>query len=164
MNYEVKEFIKDNQELIKDKAWDQVYDNAQITLDSSSTGELTKTLLSVGIDPIEQAGLDYIPEYYLSDTRIKEFNIPDTVHLLGEGCFSYTQLKKIIVPESVTQIGAYAFYESDIEEIWIMGHIEDLGAQAFHNCNGILYCKKDSTVDVYLAGNDDCNFDLRYID
>ena len=27
-----------------------------------------------------------------------------------------------------------------------------------------MYCKKDSTVDIYLAGNDDCNFDLRYID
>ena len=109
LTFEVKEFIEDNIDLIESGAWDQIYDNAKFTLDSESTGNFTEAMLAIGEDPLDT--LDYIPDYYLSEAKIESFNIPDHIHELCEGCFSYSSLKEIVIPDSVTTIGMYAFYE-----------------------------------------------------
>ena len=62
LTFEVKEFIEDNIDLIEDRAWDQVYDNARFNLDSESMGLFTEAILSIGETPLDV--LEYIPDYY----------------------------------------------------------------------------------------------------
>lgn len=163
LTFEVKEFIEDNIDLIENDCWDEVYDNAQFNLDSSSTGLFTKIMLEQGIDPIERQGLDYIPNYYLSDVDLVEYNIPKGVHEVGEGAFSYTRMPKLTIPEEVNSIGSYAFYESNIKEIIILSKDTIIGDQAFHNCADDLevYCIKGSPVADRLSEFEDIS--VRYI-
>lgn len=121
LTYEVKEFIEDNIDLIEDRAWDQIYDNAKFNLDSESTGGFTNAMLSIGIDPVKDSNLDYIPEYYLTDQSIDTYSIEDSVQSIEEGAFAYSKIKKIVIPESVTSIGSYAFYDClKLEEVTIL--------------------------------------------
>ena len=163
MSPEVKQFIQDNKDLIEENKWDQVYDNAVFNLDSDSTGELGKIFLGLGINPI--AELDYIPDYYLSSTDIKSFTIPNHIHLLSEGCFSYCeQLDEIIIPESVTQIAKFAFYCcANLKKITILSdNIIDLSITAFDQVHpdAVIICKKETLADSYAQEN---NFKVQYI-
>ena len=151
---EVKEFIEDNIDLIENNCWDQIYDNATFTLDSESTGVLTTILLHQGIDPIELQGLDYIPDYYLSDAPISSFRIPRAIHSLGEGCFSYTGLTSITIPENVKVLRDYVFYECAVlTKVTFEGSCNgvDIGSRVFHGCPDelVIRCKKGSDVDTY---------------
>lgn len=152
LTFEVKEFIEQNIDLIEEKRWDEVYDNASFNLDSESTGKFTKAMLDIGLDPIAEQGLDWIPDYYLSDVNLTTFNIPDTIHHLGEGCFSYSSLKSITIPESVETLGDYVFYEcAKLEEVIVLGDIRDIGSRVFYDCseNLVVKCKENSPVDIY---------------
>lgn len=169
LTFEVKEFIEDNIELINDAKWDQVYDNARFTLDSTSTGGVTQALLDCGIDPIVEGDLDYIPEYYLSDTNIETFDVPSTVVHLGEGCFSYSKLKKMIIPEQVKSVGSYAFYDCfELREIIFLTDNCKFGAHFLSHFpeDLIIRCKKDSRVSSYLQSElefYDADSQLEYI-
>ena len=152
LTFEVKEFIEQNIDLIEDKRWDEVYENATFNLDSESTGKFTKAMLDIGLDPIAEQGLDWIPDYYLSDTSIVEFDIPNTIHSLGEGCFSYTSIIKIIIPESVKTLRDYVFYEcSALKEVTFLDDVVDIGSRVFYGCPDelVIKCKKNSYVDEY---------------
>lgn len=146
LTFEVKEFIEDNIDLIEDRAWDQIYDNARFTLDSESTGGFTLAMLDIGEDPLDT--LDYIPDYYLSDAKIESFNIPNHILELCEGCFSYSSLKKIIIPDSVTTIGMYAFYECPLlKRITIPPTVTSIEGNAFQNTDCVIVCKEGSEAD-----------------
>lgn len=148
----VKEFIEDNIDLIEDRAWDQIYDNAVYHLDSESIGGFTLAMLSIGEDPLET--LDYIPDYYLSDAKIESFNIPDHIHQLCEGCFSYSSLKEIVIPDSVTTIDMYAFYDcTDLERVKIPPNVISIADNSFNNSETIVVCKKGSYAEQYAQEN-----------
>lgn len=163
LSFELKEFIEDNIQLIEDKCWDQVYDNASFTLDSDTCGKLTETLLSLGIDPIQEQGFDWIPDYYLSNTGIKEFSIPENIHLIGEGAFSYSKLTSITIPKSVETIRDYVFYEcSDLKSVTILGDIRDIGSKVFYNCSEdlVISCERFTSIAEYAK---QLNLKLNYI-
>ena len=152
LTFEVKEFIEENIDLIEENRWDEVYDNASFNLDSDSTGMFTKAMLDIGLDPVAEQGLDWIPDYYLSGTSITEFTIPNTLHSLGEGCFSYSSLKTITIPESVETLRDYVFYEcANLEEVIVLGDTRDIGSKVFYGCseNLVVKCKEKSPVDIY---------------
>ena len=152
LTFEVKEFIEQNIDLIEEKRWDEVYDNASFNLDSDSTGAFTKAILDIGLDPITEQGLDWIPDYYLSSTSITSFNIPNTIHSLGEGCFSYSAIKRITIPESVETLRDYVFYDcANLEEVVVLGDTKDIGSRVFYGCseNLVVKCKENSPVDIY---------------
>lgn len=147
LTFEVKEFIEDNIDLIEDKAWDQIYDNAKFTLDSESTGKFTEAMLAIGEDPLET--LDYIPDYYLSDAKIESFNIPNHIHELGEGCFSYSSLREIVIPDSVTTIGMYAFYECpQLKRVTIPPTVKSIEGKVFQHTDCVIVCKQESEANI----------------
>lgn len=163
MEYVIKEFIEDNIDLIEEKDWDTVYDNAVFNLDSTSVGLFTVAMLKAGLNPIEEAGLDYIPSYYLSDVHLVSTKIPDGIHLLSEGCYCYSKLEKITIPESVEEIGDYVFYGcASLKEVTVLGHIRSVGSQVFHDCHEdlVIRCKEGSVMDMYAQ---DCNLTVEYI-
>lgn len=158
LTFEVQEFIKNNIDLIEDRAWDQIYDNAQSTLDSDSTGEFTLAMLDIGEDPLKT--LDYIPEYYLSDVKIDSFTIPNHILELGEGCFSFSSLKEIVIPDSVITIGMYAFYEcSQLKRVVIPPSVQYIAGNSFYPFDGIIVCKEGSAAEIYAIN---CNIDVEY--
>lgn len=158
LTFEVKEFIEDNIDLIEDRAWDQIYDNALFNLDSESTGKFTEAMLAIGEDPLKY--LDYIPDYYLSDAKIESFNIPARIHELGEGCFSYSFLKEIVIPDSVTSIRMYAFYECpQLKRVTIPPTVTSIEVNAFQNTDCVIVCKEGSAAEIYAI---DCNIEVKY--
>ena len=158
LTFEVKEFIEDNIDLIEDRAWDQIYDNARFNLDSESTGGFTLVMLYIGEDPLET--LDYIPEYYLSDANIESFNIPNHILELSEGCFSYSSLKEITIPDSVTTIGMYAFYECpQLKRVVIPSSVQNIEGNSFYPFDGVIVCKEGSAAEMYAIN---CNIDVEY--
>lgn len=158
LTFEVKEFIEDNIDLIENKSWDQIYDNASLNLDSMSTGQFTQALLGVGENPLET--LDYIPDYYLSDATMETFNIPNHIHELCEGCFSYSSLKEIIIPDGVTTIGMYAFYEcSQLKRVVIPPSVQNIEGNSFYPFDGVIVCKEGSAAEIYAIN---CNIDVEY--
>lgn len=163
LTFEVKEFIEQNIDLIEENRWDEVYDNATFNLDSESTGAFTKAMLDIGLDPIREQGLDYIPDYYLSDSTLTTYDIPSNVHHLGEGCFSYSGLSSITIPESVSTLGNYVFYECELlEEVIVLGNIVDMGSRVFWGCSDslVIRCKQDSAIDTYAR---EMNLTVEYI-
>lgn len=146
LTFEVKEFIENNIDLIEDRAWDQIYDNARFTLDSESTGGFTLAMLEIGEDPLET--LDYIPDYYLSDAKIESFNIPNHILELSEGCFAYSSLKEISISDGVTTIGMYAFYECPyLKRVVIPPTVTSIEGNAFQNTDCVIVCKQESAAD-----------------
>ena len=149
----LKEFIEENIDLIEENRWDEVYENASFDLDSTdSTGMFTEAMLDIGLDPIAEQELDWIPDYYLSGTSITEFTIPNTIHSLGEGCFSYSSLKTITIPASVETIRDYVFYEcANLEEVIVLGDTRDIGSKVFYGCpeNLVVKCKERSPFETY---------------
>ena len=158
LTFEVKEFIENNIDLIEDRAWDQIYDNARFTLDSESTGRFTLAMLDIGEDPLEY--LDYIPEYYLSDAKIDSFIIPDHILELSEGCFSYSSLKEIVIPYSVTTIGMYSFYDCpQLKRVVIPPTVQNIEGNSFYLFDGVIVCKEGSAAEIYAIN---CNIDVEY--
>ena len=158
LTFEVKEFIEDNIDLIENKAWDQIYDNAKFTLDSESTGKFTEAMLAIGEDPLET--LDYIPEYYLSDAKIESFTIPNHILELSEGCFAYSSLKEIVIPDSVTTIGMYAFYECpQLKRVVIPPSVQNIEGNSFYPFDGVIVCKEGSAAEIHAIN---CNIDVEY--
>lgn len=151
MTDEIQEFIELNIDLIENDQWNKVYDNATIYLDSESTGGLTQVLLDIGIDPLQQQHLDYIPEYYLSGATIDTFVIPSHVQELQEGCFSYSDIKEIVIPQGVKTIGKYAFYEClRLHKIVIPDSVTDILDEAFEFTDGVVfYCSEESYAHRY---------------
>lgn len=146
LTFELKEFIENNIELIEDRAWDQIYDNARLALDSESTGNFTLAMLEIGEDPLET--LDYIPDYYLSDAKIESFNIPNHIHELFEGCFSFSSLKEIVIPDSVTTIGMYAFYACpQLKRVVIPPSVQHIEGNSFYLFEGVIVCKENSAAE-----------------
>lgn len=156
MTDEVKEFIELNIDLIENNEWNKVYDNATIYLDSESTGGLTQVLLDIGIDPLQEQHLDYIPEYYLSGAAIDTFVIPSYIQELQEGCFSYSDIKELHIPEGVRTIGKYAFYEClSLHKIFIPSSVEDILDEAFDFTDGVVvYCSEGSYAHEYAMQHD----------
>lgn len=158
LTFEVKEFIENNIDLIEDRAWDQIYDNARFTLDSESTGGFTLAMLEIGENPL--ATLDYVPEYYLSDAKIESFTIPNHILELSEGCFAYSSLKEIIIPDGVTTIGMYAFYEcSQLKRVVIPPSVQNIEGNSFYPFDGVIVCKEGSAAEIYAIN---CNIDVEY--
>lgn len=158
LTFEVKDFIENNIELIEDRAWDQIYDNARFTLDSESTGGFTLAMLDIGEDPLKT--LDYIPEYYLSDAKIDSFTIPNHILELSEGCFAYSSLKEIIIPDGVTTIGMYAFYDCpQLKRVVIPPSVKHIEATSFYPSDVVIVCKEGSAAEMYAIN---WNMDVEY--
>ena len=102
----IKNIIENNIDLIdkNDKeSWEWVYKKVY-----TYEGELTQTLLEVGIDPAEILG--YIPNLYLHNSTIDYYKIPDNVISIGYAAFADCEnLKHITIPECVESIDDFTF-------------------------------------------------------
>lgn len=151
MNDELKEFIENNIDEINNNEWTSVYDNACFTLDPDNIGILTTTLQSVGIDPIIDGNLDYMPEDYLFGCKLSaEFKIPSVVKKLSYSCFSHASgIDFLEIPESVTEIDELVFFNSLIKYVKIPPSVKNIHITAFDLCDCTIVCKKGTFAEHY---------------
>ena len=150
MNEKVKSIIVKYKELIDNNNFAPVYGNLVIDSAPEIIGEFTQTMLSVGIDPIVDGNLKYMPSYYVSCLPVKTFEIPTTIIRLDEGCFAYCEeLEHITIPENIQRIGRYAFAECGLKELHIPKTVETIDMNAFFQTNITILCEKDSAADHY---------------
>ena len=133
MNDNVKRFILDNQDLINNDKWEDVYEKAINEL-NAYTGIFTELMLEVGIHPEEY--LKELPEYFLSNSNTKEFIIPDNIIYIGNWAFLYCHaLEHIVVNEDVKEIGEQAFYScKNLTKVIIRNPEIEIAANAFIGC------------------------------
>lgn len=135
MTEKVKEFLTDpyNLDLIQNNQWDKVYNKElnNYNFYPKDKGDLTITLLSCGINP-----LDYftykIPDDYLCRIdpgvkMIEEITIPEGIEEIGSSAFCQNEsLLKVNFPKSLYYIDRAAFYECvNLSEINYNGTIAE---------------------------------------
>ena len=137
---ELKTFIHENIDLINKntkESWEKLYERLyDLPRSGLLTGEFTKTIIDAEInDPAEILG--YIPESYLHNSNVTNYEIPNNVTLIGTSAFyDCRSLTNIIIPDSVTSILGYAFYNcSSLASIIIPDNVSSIGDDAFYNCD-----------------------------
>jgi hypothetical protein len=77
------------------------------------------------------------PEAFAACLRVKEFNVPESVEILGARCFEGCSNMETIEFEGssrLKRIGERAFRESDLHSITIPALTEEIAGSAFVNC------------------------------
>lgn len=117
-----KNFIKENIDLIEENAWQLIYKSA---IQRVPIGQFTQILLEAKINPLDY--LDYIPEFYLRNTDISEFKIPDHIKRINYNAFKNChELETVYIPKSVTSIDSGVFSECrNLKKIIYDGTIDD---------------------------------------
>lgn len=117
-----KKFIESHKDLIQDEDWMNLYIAARSDLPPTVIGDITKTLLSVGIDPLKD--LKLIPYGYLSGVQdLTSFRIPDGILSIKPSAFDQClNLREVTIPTSVVVIDRDAFYMCrNLKDIWYLG-------------------------------------------
>ena len=137
----LKEFMLQNKDLLnadtKD-GWEEIYSKLNsYYYDPFITGQFTKMLLDIKLDPAERLG--YIPRDYLFESDIEEYKIPPNVDLIEAYAFKWCDhLKKIYVPDSVLFIEEKAFmYCDSLEEVSLGGRLNSLDPFIFPGCDNL---------------------------
>ncbi len=101
--------------------------------------ELPDTVLWLGYGTFTQctsleqvklsAGLDTLPQYFLSGTKVKEVQIPSGIRYLDYGAFGgCAELEELVIPEGVIHVGDFLLYENEkITSIHLPDSVEYVG-------------------------------------
>lgn len=137
MNDIVKDFIRQNINLIDQNNFEQLYTKATQRDVYANVGELTQVLISSGINPLEH--MTRVPERFLSDSDVKEFQIPDNVTRIDGAAFSGCKLLgSITIPNSVTSVGQYAFGGCNaLNNVLIPDSVTSIEPYAFSYCTSL---------------------------
>lgn len=101
----VKEELQNpkNRELIVQNKWEEFYSLLLRNYDGSVVGATSEFLLNIDINPLLY--MTKIPEYFLCDSSIKEFDIPDNIDTIGEYAFrDCSKLEILYIPKSVKKL------------------------------------------------------------
>ena len=129
---ELKDFIKQYKSEINALNFKEVYYQASLSL--KDRGKLTELFYKLGVDPLKT--LDYIPEYFLHESSITSFVVPNHIKVINEGAFLQCyKLKSIIIPNSVISIEYGAFTDcSDLTSVILSDNLVGLPYSLFRNC------------------------------
>lgn len=138
INY-LKEFISNNENLIRQGNYTQIYDEL-INLDDELPHNyqimqlFTQTMLKIGENPFK--GLSIIPAYSANAINIERIDIPDSIVIIEEGAFAdCEQLKEIKFSKRLIKIEINAFkYCPKLEKIELPDSIDEIEYAAFAHC------------------------------
>jgi hypothetical protein len=120
--------------LIQHKSFGQLYEEIEESLVPQFTDFCYNVL---NLDVLKY--MNYIPKYFLGDSDITDFTIPNTITSIGEGAFyDCNSLKNIGIPNSVKSIGSYVFYDcSSLTNIEIPNSVTNIDKGAFKGCSSL---------------------------
>lgn len=130
------DFINENEDLIDNNEWDELYAKANSTI-PSHIGALTLILLDADIHP--EYHVSKLPSKFLEGTDIVSFDIPDNITTIGGFAFyNCDNLTDIVIPNSVTSINIYAFTSCDnLTNVSIGNSLTNIGSWAFLGCSNL---------------------------
>ena len=133
MNDYLKQYIKENLDLVDKEMYDELYSNC----DKYDRADLTEFLLSCGIKPDEY--MTRLPDYYLVESDIHSYHISPTINVIESLAFGHCrELEIIYIPNSVTSIGNSAFSQcSSLTSITIGDSVTSIGDEAFFCCSSL---------------------------
>lgn len=135
MTDELKNFINENIDLINEnskESWQEIYN--EISTEWYNIGKFTEIMLIAGIDPASKLG--YIPEFYLFDTSITDYKIPNGVTSIRTCAFRECEnLISVEISDTVTNIGDYAFLRcKKLKNVAISASVTTIASEAFREC------------------------------
>lgn len=110
MDIEIKQFLEDSREFLKNENWRTLYDRAANLLNPQKVGKLTQVLESVNLNPLDD--LDFVPIFYHAlDTSLKSVSIPEGIKIVQNNAFAgCTNLTEVTIPLFVEAIRYAAFF------------------------------------------------------
>lgn len=136
MNPKIKQFIEDNKNLIELDKWEEIYKEANSSLNLNEIGAFTYILIDADINPLEY--IDYVPMCFLYSQDIPSFKIPDHIKNIDKFAFFNTSITSIAIPDSVTSIGYSAFrYCTSLTSVTIGDGVTSIGDNAFSWCTSL---------------------------
>ena len=160
MNDNLKDFIENNIELIEENKWEEVYELglSDISLDSQDIGQFSMTMLSADIHP--ENHMKHLPDFFLFETSVHGFDIPNSIVAIGDSVFAGCQkLKSITIPNSIVSIGRYAFFNcSRLTGVTIPDSVASIGSKAFEYCTRLKSIKiPDNVTSIGDSAFDNCD-------
>lgn len=130
---EIISLVKNNQELIDNNRFEELYWKINHLNVRNVTSNLTKLLMNADINFLKY--IDYIPVDCFKDLDINYITIPDNVKRIERNAFALSKIENIIIPESVTFIGRAAFYGCPLlKKITIPGSVTSIDESVFEDC------------------------------
>ena len=130
---ELKKFLKENKNLINNAktpdGWLHIYGKFEDEYPEEVAGELSKVLLSIGVDPCKIIG--EVPRRFLRDQKINNYKIPNNVTYIGAQAFDGTDLSIFEIPKGVTGIDYSAFSETNLKEVVLPNSVKILENAVF---------------------------------
>ena len=160
----VKQFIKENQELLNNRdfaaLYAELYHIDETALDSTwglLTPLFTDIMLKIKENPL--SNMTYIPECFALDLDIKSFNIPSNIEYIKPSAFeNCNELKQVkFLGNKLKKIGKNCFRNcSDLEEIKLPDSVEIIDSWVFERCGSLKYVKlgsnlKDFSTDIFKS-------------
>lgn len=151
LSYVVKKFILDNQVLIEENKFDELYQKALVDLDNPT--DLSAVLVKSGIDPLPYMGnmTNSMMFSYLDISNIckgQTLYIPENIESIGVNCFEHTTgFNQVKFPTNLKYINDYAFYKTPITELDIPGSVKIVTRGAFSLCDKLKTVKLNEGVE-----------------
>ena len=128
-------------EYINNNKFHLIYNDAEdYEADPEIVGNLTYALLEAGLDPLK---LDlklkaWIPYGYLAYTKIKNFEVPNSITAIGMKAFQSSRLEKFICPKDsqLALLGYKAFNGCQkLKEVILPESVKDIRSNCFKDCH-----------------------------
>ena len=140
MSDKLKEFLnqEDIQEALASYNFKYIYEQLdKLSNQWEYIPKFTELMLSVGYNPLDY--MDYVPDFFLYDSSIKEFTIPNHIARIDvaafKGCINLTN---ITIPDKVTSILKYAFSGcSSLISVTIPNSVTSIKWNAFSGCSSL---------------------------
>ena len=146
MNEAVKNFIKENIDLINNKDWEKVLSSLAF-ITSNVKNEIVDVFLKSGVNFLD--GVERIPTHAFSFCRcIEKIELPDTIQdIRSRAFFNCDNLRSIKLPNNIETIhsGTFRMCKS-LPNITIPDGIKVIGVSAFADCDNLVSITIPNTV------------------
>lgn len=150
--------MRENKEAIRNSDFGIIYAAAEDSgLEPYEVSTFTELMYNAGIDPLIH--MDRIPDDFLYESDIEQFEIPGHITHIGYSAFdTCDNLKSITLPKNVMTVNNYAFYNCDqLSTLVIENPDITIDSIAFSN-SFIPIIRFNGTLDQWKKFIDKCHF------
>lgn len=156
----VKSFLEkqENQNLLNESRFDDLYMNFQDQYPNLSTDALTRILLKAKIDPLPYQYFIYAGQYMNRVVETRSFTIPKSIRLISHHAFANNPLMhELIFEEGVDLIERNAFADNcSLTEIHFPKSLTIVHQRAFANCGRLTNVYIDENTQLLDGVFEDC--------